>query len=476
LRKYSLDSGLTQTITRVVDNFGSVWLDDGTIVFVNQQPAGLWQVSSAGGDARPIVPKLMLDGREVEHAIAWPALIPGTRSVVLADWSLGTGIGQLIAVDLDTRRATTLGIDGAGGMVLPNGYLVYASPDAALMAVRFDATNRRAVGTPVALMPELALGRNNAPVFAAAGNGTLAFAPGYLRYSRREPMQLVRVSPSGHVTPLPFEPDLLYRGFELSPDGSRLAVGAWDGSRWIFDVRRGTRHRLPPGQFNTNLITWHPDGRRLTVAGPVGGSGAWGIFLEPIDGGSAPEQLAEELRSEVFTAGWLPDASAHFTWRSEPGGSSILRTEAGLPPKPLLQHKSSTRYARVSPDGRWLAYETTSTGPSHVSVMSTAGGGERVQVSARTAEAPRWSRDGKQLFFRSGASMMAVDIRTTGGQIDFVNERKLFDGEMAREYDVAPNGDFYSMVPAPDIAYQRQIQIRTRWFDEVERAVRGTGR
>lgn len=86
---------------------------------------------------------------------------------------------------------------------------------------------------------------------------------------------------------------------------------------------------------------------------------------------------------------------------------------------------------------------------------------------------PRWSHDGKTLFFKSDASMVAVDVRTTFQAIDFVNERKLFDGEIAREYDVAPNGEFYTMVPAPEIAYQRQIQIRTRWFEEVERMMRG---
>jgi hypothetical protein len=110
---------------------------------------------------------------------------------------------------------------------------VYASPDAALMAVRFDVRSRRTVGTPVALLPGIAFGRNDVPVFAVADNGTVAFATGYLRYSRREPMQLMRISASGQASALPFEPDLLFRGFELSPDGSRLAVGAWDGSRWM---------------------------------------------------------------------------------------------------------------------------------------------------------------------------------------------------------------------------------------------------
>jgi serine/threonine protein kinase/Tol biopolymer transport system component len=476
LRKYSLDSGLTQTITRVGDNFGSVWLDDGTIVFVNQQPRGLWQVDSAGGDARQIAPKLVLDGAEVEHAVAWPALIPGTRSLIMADWSLGTGIGQLIAVDVDTRRATKLGLDSAGGMVLANGYLVYVTPEAAVMAVRFDAANRRTIGTPVALLSDVALGRNDAPVFAVAGNGTLAFAPGFLRYSRREPMQLVRIAPTGQVAPLPFPPDLLRRGFELSPDGTRLAAGAWDGSRWIFDVRRGTRQRLPPGRFQTSIIAWHPDGRRLTVGGPVRGSGAWGIFLEAINGGAA-EQLVEQAQGEVFPAGWLPDGRTYFTWSGGGiGRSSIARHVPGQPSSVLLEVESSVLSARVSPDGRWLAYEPVTTGSGHVWVMSTDGKGERVQISARAAGAPRWSRDGSQLFFKSGSSMFVVDVRAAGGKLDFANERKVFDAEFAREYDVAPNGDVYSMVPAPEIAFQRQVQIRTRWFEEIERLMRSANR
>jgi Tol biopolymer transport system component len=201
------------------------------------------------------------------------------------------------------------------------------------------------------------------------------------------------------------------------------------------------------------------------------GSGAWGIFLESTDGSGASEKLVEEPDTEVYSAGWLP-GGPHVTWRSERPGSTIRRSDPGQPVRTLLQQESGTRFASVSPDGRWVTYETTSAGPSHVFVMSTDRGGP-VQVSARPAEVPRWSHDGKTLFFKSGASMWAVDVRTTGQESDFVNERKLFDGEIAREYDVAPNGDFFTMLPAPEIAYQRHIQLRTQWFDEVERVMRG---
>ena len=76
LRKYSLDTGLTQTIARLVDYFGGLWLEDGTIAFINQQPAGLWTVNSAGGEPRQLAAKWTLNGQEVERLIAWPSLVP----------------------------------------------------------------------------------------------------------------------------------------------------------------------------------------------------------------------------------------------------------------------------------------------------------------------------------------------------------------------------------------------------------------
>ena len=144
LRKYSLDTGLTQTIARVGDFFGGIWLDDGKIVFVDVQPSGLWAVDSAGGEPRQLAAKWMLDGQEVERAIAWPSLVPGTRSILLTEWS-ASRVGTLVIGDMDTRQLVRLGIDGSGGQVLPNGYLVYANSSAALMAVRFDTANRRVV-------------------------------------------------------------------------------------------------------------------------------------------------------------------------------------------------------------------------------------------------------------------------------------------------------------------------------------------
>jgi hypothetical protein len=95
-----------------------------------------------------------------------------------------------------------------------------------------------------------------------------------------------------------------------------------------------------------------------------------------------------------------------------------------------------------------------------------------VAVNARGGEAPRWSRDGRQLFFRRDGAVLAVDVTATEGDIHFGPERKLFEWEVSREYDVSPSGEFYSMEPVPGAAQQTSIQVRTRWFEEVARLVR----
>jgi serine/threonine-protein kinase len=473
LRKYSLDTGLTQTIAAVEDYFGGVWLDDGSIVFVNHQPAGLWKVEAGGGEPRQIAAKFVLDGHEVERIMAWPAVVPGKRALVVTDWG-SSRVGHLAIVDLESRVMTPLGIEGSGGQVLPTGYLVYASPTAALMAVPFDPGTMRAGGTPVALMPEIAFGRSNVPVYAFSASGTLVYATGYLRWSRREPMRLVRASPEGSLQALPFEPDLLYRGFALSPDGARLAVGAWDGSRLLFDLGRGTRVALTGHAISeVQSMAWSRDGRRLAVTGPLAGRGFWGLVVESPDDPGRSETLVEMRDNEIKVAGWTADGKALLAWGgAASSGTAIFRLDEGQPIRTFTKEVGGIASMTVSPDGRWLAYDLTRGGPFQLLVMPIDGQGARVAVNARGGEGPRWSQNGRQLFFRRDSDVLVVDVNATDDDIHFGPERRLFAWDVAREYDVSPSGEFYSMEGVPGAAHQTSIQLRTRWFEEVERVVR----
>ncbi len=472
LRKYSLDTGLTQTIARLSDFFGGVWLADGRILFVNHQPAGLWVVDAGGGEPAPLVSKFVLDGKDVHRAIAWPALLPGGRALLVTDWERSR-VGHLAVLDLDTRRLTGLGLEGSGAQLLPDGYMAYGGPDAALMAVRFDAAERRAQGTPVALMPAVAFGRNNIPVFAFSPAGTFVYASGYLRWSRREPMRLVRASPDGAVSPLPFDPDLFYRGLSLSRDGSKLAIATWDAGRWLFDIRRGSRIKLPGEAIaDVQTIAWSPDGRRLAVTGPMLGKSTWGLVIESLEDHGRFQTVAEVREDEIKAAGWTPDGRLLVAFGALQDSGTIIRgfvQDGGEQTIATVPGQIST--VRISPDGQWLAYDATTGGPFELLVMRIDGKGPRTPVNSRGGDSPRWSHDGRRLFFQRDGAVLAVDVELSSGELLFGPERRVVQWNAGREFDVAPDGSLFGMEPVPDAARQTTIQLRTNWFAEVARLV-----
>ena len=183
--------------------------------------------------------------------VAWPELLPGEEELVLTSWD-GPGLGQLIVTDLQSRETASLELAG-GRPYATTGHLVYGGVDASLMAVRFDVGSKRKTGAPVALLPDIAIARNNIPVFAFSDEGTLAFVTGFLPQSRREPQRLIRRFLASQPLPLPFTPDLFVRGPVLSHDGRRVAASTWSAESWILDLERGTRTKLPTQKFRPDL-------------------------------------------------------------------------------------------------------------------------------------------------------------------------------------------------------------------------------
>jgi hypothetical protein len=476
LRKYSLDTGLTQTICRVRDYFGGAWRDDQSIVFVGVQPQGLWVVPAAGGEPRPLVPTVRIGGADVQRVMAWPELLPGGRSAVVTDWEPST-FGSLAVLDFASRELTPLGLEGAGARLLPNGYLVYGSTGAALTGVRFDVRTRQVAGTPVALIPEIALGRGQVPTFAFDSHGTVVFATGYLDASRRQPMRIVRATVTGEAAPPPFGPDLFHRGFALSHDGSRLAVTMWDGSRWVLDLVRGTRTKLPStGSLAVHSLAWSRDDRQFAFSGPKIGASVWAVFAQNADGSGPTTTLLELPAGESFVAGWTPDDRGVVTWgpSEAPRGSALWLIRQGERPAKLLNDGGMIRRAAVSPDGRWVAFDSLATsGDEQVAVVPLTGRAGPVAVTARGGF-PEWSHDGRQLFFRAGRAVKVVDVTADGTGIHVGHERTLFEWDaLAREYAVSPRGEFYGLEPVPGTALQRSLHLRTNWFAEVERLIGG---
>jgi serine/threonine-protein kinase len=469
LRKYSLETRLTQTICPLEDYFGGAWRKDDSILFVGAHPGGLWTVDARGGVPRLLVERFRQAGRDGVKAMAWPELLPGERTVLLDDWN-ARARGSIVAVELASGEMKDLGLAGWGARYLPTGHLVYGGAGATLMAVPFDLRTLGATGAPVALASDLAFARNASPALAVSGNGTLVRAAGYLAGSRREPMRLVAGTTSGVTRVLPVDADLYSGSVALSPDGRSLTLGTWDSAVWVIDVLRGTRVKLSAMQTDLRSLRWSADGRSLLLAGALGGELGCGIFRRSVDGTDAIETVVPPVPAECEPAGWSADGRTLFYFvRAMGAGVTFMRLDPGSSPRVAFEGAAGVVGARVSPNGRFLAFESDSSGDYQVYVHALESDGARVTVTRAGGRWPVWARDGRALFFSRDRKIVSVAVETAGAAIRFGAERTVLEWNATREFDVGADGTLYGIEPVPGAAIQTSLQVQTGWFAEVER-------
>jgi serine/threonine protein kinase/Tol biopolymer transport system component len=469
LKKFSLETGLTQTIGPIGDFFGGDWGEDGEILFVNEVNGGIWKVPASGGKPERAIPTIRSNGRDEERGVNWPQRLPGGRAVLL---SIDEGASShVIALDLATREAKRLGIESYYARYLSSGHLVYIRDDGTLLAAPFDAGKREVTGAPVAILQDVAIA-NYGGVFAVSDDGTLVHATGYVRGSGRELMRLVRVGPGGSPEPLPLQADAFGRYPRISPDGRRIAVATWIGEIWIYDLARNSRVRLPRTKnVPWDYVVWAPDGERVAFAGyPAAGSGGQ-IFWQKTDGGSEAELLVSEGTFEKHPASFTPDGRT-LAWAVGVGDerSAIRLQSIGQKDGTKIWASGNFDFPVVSPDGRWIAYEKYEGETIHVVLESFPEPGRRIQVTTTGGRRPVWTRDSTRVFYRDGDRFYFVRVEA-GPSGPHVSAPELF-AEVAgvRGFDVTPDGrEIVAVWRPPDSGLQTQLKLATNWFAELER-------
>ena len=125
--------------------------------------------------------------------------------------------------------------------------------------------------------------------------------------------------------------------------------------------------------------------------------------------------------------------------------------------------------AALSPDGRWIAYTSTSAGTSEIFVQRFPGLGEKVHVSGE-AGGPQWSTDGGSIYYRSAAGFFRVRV-TAGERLQVMPPEKMFEPPPGvLSYSVASDGKgFVSLIRPPESGVVRELHLVTNWFEELER-------
>jgi Tol biopolymer transport system component len=471
LKKVSVSGGVALTLGVASNPGGASWGSQGMITFAPTLVGALQQVPDAGGSPQPLT---RFEQRDTTHR--WPEFLPGGKTLLFAAGTnaINFSIGQVAVQSVATGERRNLVQGGMNPRYAPSGHLVYAQ-GGNLMAVPFEPQRLTTTGAAVPVVE----GVLQSPVSGAAqysfsATGSLVYVLGAVQSARSK---LVWVSRNGAEQPLA-APARAYLVPRLSPDGRRVAVTITEQEShvWLYDLAREAWTRLTFEGNANNGPVWTPDGKRFAFSsnkeGPIN------LFWQLADGSGGLERLTT---SEYLDApqSWSPDGQLLAFFEVNPATQRdiwVLRM-SDRKAQPFLRTQFDEAVPQFSPDGRWLAYISNETGRHEVYVQPYPGPGGKWQISTEGGTEPAWNRNGRELFYRSGDKMMAVDITTQPG-FAAGTPRMLFEGKYApapfptTNFDVSPDGQRFLMVkPGEQEAATTQINVVLNWFEELKRRV-----
>jgi Tol biopolymer transport system component len=449
LRTASLTDGLVTTAARGASIlYGAAWTSDDHIVYVHD--GALWQVPRGGGEPKELT---TLAGDEITHA--YPTSMPGDQTLLFAVHSKG-GQWRIDSV----KRAT-----GERQAVLPNAMMPLIGPgnrlffyrDGQLLVSQFDPSTMKTSGSPEQVLENVPSRSEAVPPADVSAAGMIVYAPG------AAVRRLVWVSRTGVEEPVVAET----RGFlnpRLSPDGSRIVVQA--GGVWLLDLRRQAFQLLPTQYTASNAFpTWLPDGQHVVHRSGVG------LRIENT-GGVEPGRALPGTNEFDYPGAVTPDGQTIVLLRNSITTSFDLMVAPFSNPaqaKAFVQTPAYEGGGRLSSDGKWMVYVSNESGRYQVYVRSFPDGDRRVQVSTDGGTQPAVSGNGREIFYRNGDRMMAVESKTTAAGIELSQPKLLFErpysygaGITISNYDVTADGQRFLMVKDEDNVGRLRVVLNWR--------------
>jgi Tol biopolymer transport system component len=239
---------------------------------------------------------------------------------------------------------------------------------------------------------------------------------------------------------------------------------------WVYDLERGIRTRLTTNAQVTMSPQWSPDGTQLLFTSQIDVS-EFPLGTTPVDGGGE-KKILYRSKERIEVTDWSRDGRYVLVDRGNIGATDIWAIPLAEPEKgfPIVASPAYRTGGQFSPDGNWVAYNTRETGRAEVYVSSFPGRSARWQVSANGGTQPRWSRDGRSLYFVSSAGELTeATFEIKGSQLQVRDVKPLFRVNLftgprlgAHGYDVAPDGKKFLLNNAGETGGAR-IALVSRW-------------
>jgi eukaryotic-like serine/threonine-protein kinase len=470
LKKIALTGGSSETLTSlptIAARYSEAsWGADGTIITAGVLGPGIFQIPDTGG-----IPKVVITAQG-EIGQDSPRFLPGAKAILSTAISGTPNVAsnlEVVVSVLGTNQRRSL-VSGGSAAYAPPGYLIFAQ-QGTLMAAPFDLGRLQLTASPVPVLESVVQSLTvGLAQYSFSNNGVLAYVPGNVLEAQR----LVWVDRKGTEQPIA-APPRAYGYPRLSPDGRHLA-SSFDGQVWIYDLTRETLTRLTfqPGTALNPI--WTPDGKRVVFQFSSGGP--FNLFWQPADGSGPAERLTNGKQRQAASSFSADGRLLAFTETTPATGSDIwvLRMSEHQA-IPFLRTPANEGDPQFSPDGRWLAYSSNESGRMEVYVLPYPGPGGKWQISADGGAEPMWNTNGRELFYRNGSKVMAVDV-TTQPTFTPGKPRMLFQGpylttnQALPYYAVAPDGQRFLMVKANEPgAAATQINVVLNWFEELKHRV-----
>jgi eukaryotic-like serine/threonine-protein kinase len=474
LKKVSVTGGamLDFGIVGATTGAGASWGGQGIIAIAPGGASALLQVPDAGGAVQPLA---HFEKGDVTHR--WPEFLPGGRAVLFTAGRSGITFSnaQIAAQSVGAGERRDLVQAASNPRYALSGHLVYAQ-GGNLLAILFDPQRLAVTGaaTPV-VGGVLQSPTTGAAQYSISAAGSLVYVPGGIQGTQS---RLAWVSRNGTEQVLAAPPHS-YRFPRLSPDGRRVAVSIieQESQTWLYDLSRETLSRFTfEGSQNYNPV-WTPDGKR--VAFESNNSGPLNIFWQLADGSGGLERLTTSPYINAPVS-WSPDGHllAFGEINTTTGQNMWILRMNDRKVLPFHRTGPNENQPRFSPDGRWLAYISDESGGVEVYVQPYPGPGGKWQISTEGGTEPVWNQNGRELFYRSGDKMMAVEITTQPG-FSASTPRMLFEGRYEQppvpihNFDVSPDGQHFLMLKPveQEQAAPTQINVVLNWFEELKQKV-----
>jgi Tol biopolymer transport system component len=448
LKKVEAAGGPPQSICETADIMGGTWNTDGTILFASSK--GLQRVLAAGGQPSPVA--------ATGDSPREPYFLPDGHHYLYVAGSAKESDGVIYAGSIDSKDATRLLSARSSAVYVEPGYLLYQR-EGTLYAQPFNAKKLSLTGEAIRLADKLPYSATGAAPFAASNTDILIFRNDQQQAGGPTLGSNVPDRPLRWVTRTGSSEQLAgpggWTGPDVSPDGKRVAVHRHDpdgGDIWIFTTGESTpsKFTFEAAQDNDSPV-WSPDGTRIAFGSHR--NGKWGLYVKLADN-TRNEEMLTESDLPLAPMSWSGDRLVYWTRDPKTAGDIWLLPLMGdKKPAPILQTRADERNPQVSPDGKWIAYNSNETGRSEIYIRPFPEGPGKIQVSVNGGLFPRWRRDGKELYFMnlvSLGSMMASGIRVSGASVEREVPRSLFQtfyltaahiGGLYNAYAAAANGE-----------------------------------